>query len=93
MDRTDFSYRVRYRIETFHESTTLLHDNFSCIEFINRGEVPVIINGNIVLNTGEAQHFNEKPYVVIDTDFNIIFDVDSEGTKALSCICSYYEQN
>lgn len=91
MNRTDFSYRVRYRTETYHESTVLLADNFSCVEFINKGDVPVTINGNIVLNAGDAQHFNERPYVAIDSDFSLIFDPTAEGVKSVSCVCSYYE--
>ena len=90
MNRTDFTYKVRYRTETFNENGTLLSDNFSCVEFVNKGEAPVMLNGNILLRGGEAQHFNERPYVAIDTDFDIVF-ADDAGEKSLSCICSYYE--
>lgn len=96
MNRLDFDYRVRYRTSSYNENQTLLADFFSCVVFTNKGTVPAMINGNILLKPNESFSFNEKPYVYIETDFDIIFQDpdpnDPVQEKSISCVCSYYEK-
>lgn len=94
MNKLDFDYRVRYRTSTFKTNGTLLADLFSCVVFTNKGTVPAVINGNILLKPDESFSFNEKPYVFIESDFDIIFDDtnDTSDVKSVTCVCSYYEK-
>lgn len=96
MNRLDFDYRVRYRTSTFKANDTLLADYYSCVVFTNKGTVNAMINGNILLKPDESFSFNEKPYVYIETDFDIIFQDpdpnDPVQERSVTCVCSYYEK-
>ena len=95
MIKTDFQYRVRYRTESFQTNKVLLADNFSCVCFLNKGEVNAYINGNVLIRPTESFSFNENPDTTIETDFDVSFDSDADENKIRSvcAICSYYEQN
>lgn len=95
MNKLDFDYRVRYRTATFDTNNTLLADFFSCVVFTNKGTVPAVINGNILLKPDESFAFNEKPYVYIESAFDIIFydTNDPDDVKSVTCVCSYYEKS
>ncbi len=96
MNKSDFDYRVRYRTASYNANATMLADAFSCVVFTNKGTVPALINGNILLKKDESFSFNERPYVYIESDFEIIFqDPDPDDTdqiRSVCSVCSYYEK-
>lgn len=94
MNKTDFSYRVRYRTESIQTNKVLLADNFSCVCFLNKGDVDAYINGNVLIRPNESFSFNEDPCVTIETDFEISFaPVEDDKQPSVCAICSYYEFN
>lgn len=94
MNKSDFAYRVRYRTESIQVNKVLLADNFSCVCFVNKGDVNAYINGNVLIRPTESFAFNEDPGTTIETDFEITFDTPAEGEVASVCaVCSYYEIN
>lgn len=94
MNKMDFQYRVRYRTESFFQNGVMLADNFSCVCFLNKGDVNAYINGNILIRPTESFSFNEDPNTTIETDFDITFDTPEDDQQTAVCaVCSYYEQN
>lgn len=94
MNKSDFTYRVRYRTESIQTNKVLLADNFSCVCFVNKGDVNAYVNGNVLIRPTESFSFNEDPDTTIETDFEITFDTPNVGETASVCaVCSYYEIN
>lgn len=89
-------YKVSYKTELYRNNSLIRPDGFSCITFKNQGNTIVTIDNSIELQPGESIYFNEKPYVVIDSNVVVNFgDIVGEETvknNKLVVITSFYTE-
>lgn len=87
-------YKVRYEPQIIRNNDYVRKNGFSCILFDNTGEVPAWLEKSIELKPYSEDIFelNERPDIVIDQDFEITFDSQTEGVKSILVIKAYYEE-
>lgn len=88
-------YKVSYKTELYRNNSLIRPDGFSCITFKNQGNTIVTIDNSIELQPGESIYFNEKPYVVIDSNVVVNFGIVGEETiknNKLVVITSFYTE-
>lgn len=85
-------YTVSYRQYIVETNTTISNRGFASISLENIGTDKATINSVIPLNNvGVSRNFEEKPNVIIDSDFIITFqNLDSD--KKILVIESYYTE-
>jgi hypothetical protein len=84
-------YKVIYKPYLITENDAIRRNGFSCITFENIGDDDAVINNVIPLpaHVDEARHFNERPYTVIDYQFEIRFAGTATNQQVL-VIEAYY---
>lgn len=92
LNNIDSNYNASYKIENYTDNFSVVRDRYSCIIFNNTGTSNATING-FVVEAGESISFVEKPYVFINTDFQVNFDkTDPNATHKISVIKTYYRK-
>ena len=85
-------YKANYKTYIVNTNTTIRQTGFSAISFENIGTDDAVINNVIPCdNTGVARSFEEKPYVIIESNFNLTF-AGASTDKRILVVETYYTE-